>query len=43
MRWAGHVVGMGEMRNANRILVGKLEGKGPSVDGEIISEWFLGK
>jgi hypothetical protein len=27
MRWAGHVVGMGEKRNACRILVGKPEGK----------------
>jgi hypothetical protein len=29
MRWAGHVVRMGEMRNAYRILVGKPEGKRP--------------
>jgi hypothetical protein len=27
MRWAGHVTGMGEMRSAYRIFVGKLEGK----------------
>jgi hypothetical protein len=27
MRWAGHVARMGEMRNAYKILVGKLEGK----------------
>jgi hypothetical protein len=27
MRWAGHVVQMGEKRNACRILVGKSEGK----------------
>jgi hypothetical protein len=27
MRWAGHVVGMGEKRNVCRILVGKPEGK----------------
>jgi hypothetical protein len=26
-RWAGHVVRMGEKRNAYRILVGKPEGK----------------
>jgi hypothetical protein len=26
MRWAGHVTGMGEKRNASRILVGKPEG-----------------
>jgi hypothetical protein len=29
MRWAGHVVRMRELRNACRILVGKLEGKRP--------------
>jgi hypothetical protein len=29
MRWAGHVARMGETRNANRILVGKPEGKKP--------------
>jgi hypothetical protein len=29
MRWAGHVARMGEKRNAYRLLVGKLEGKGP--------------
>jgi hypothetical protein len=29
MRWAGHIAGMGEKRNANRILVGKPEGKRP--------------
>jgi hypothetical protein len=29
MRWAGHVAGMGEKRNACRILVGKPEGKRP--------------
>jgi hypothetical protein len=29
MRWAGHVARMGEKRNANRILVGKSEGKRP--------------
>jgi hypothetical protein len=27
MRWAGHVVQMGEKRNAYTILVGKSEGK----------------
>jgi hypothetical protein len=27
MRWAGNVARMGEMRNTNRILVGKPEGK----------------
>jgi hypothetical protein len=29
MRWAGHVARMREKRNANRILVGKPEGKRP--------------
>jgi hypothetical protein len=29
MRWAWHVVRIGENRNAYRILVGKLEGKRP--------------
>jgi hypothetical protein len=29
MRWAGHVAGMGEKRNARRILVGKSEGRRP--------------
>jgi hypothetical protein len=29
MRWAGQVARMGEMRNAYRLLVGKLEGKRP--------------
>jgi hypothetical protein len=29
MRWAGHVVGMGEKRNVYRLLVGKPEGKRP--------------
>jgi len=29
MRWVGHVVRMGEMRGAYRVLVGKPEGKRP--------------
>jgi hypothetical protein len=29
MRWAGHVACIGEKTNANRILVGKPEGKRP--------------
>jgi hypothetical protein len=29
MRWAGHVIGTGEMRNVYKILVGKPEGKRP--------------
>jgi hypothetical protein len=45
MRWAGHVAGMREKRNAYRILVGKPEGKRPlgrlDVGGRIILEWIL--
>jgi len=38
MRWAGHVVCMGEERGVYRVLVGKPEGKRPlGVDG-----WILG-
>jgi hypothetical protein len=29
MKWAGHVTGMGEKRNAYRLLMGKPEGKRP--------------
>jgi hypothetical protein len=29
MKWTGHLAGMGEKRNACRILVGKPEGKRP--------------
>jgi hypothetical protein len=29
MRWVGHVAHVGDMRNANNILVGKSEGKRP--------------
>jgi hypothetical protein len=29
MRWAGNVACMGDMRNAYKILVGKIEGKRP--------------
>ena len=41
MRWAGHVVRMGEGRGVYRVLVGKSEGKRPlgrepDVDGRII-------
>jgi hypothetical protein len=47
MRWAGHVAGMGEMRSAYSILVGKPEGRDHLedifVDGKIILEWILGK
>ena len=30
LRWAGHVAGMDQSRNAYRVLVGKPEGKTPS-------------
>jgi hypothetical protein len=29
MRWVGHVVGMGEIRNSYKIFVGKPKGKRP--------------
>jgi len=46
--WAGHVVPMGQMRNAYKILVSKHEETSPLVKprhwcGKIISEWILGK
>jgi hypothetical protein len=45
MRWAGHVVRMGEKRNAYRILVGKPEGKShwedQDVGGWTILKWIL--
>jgi hypothetical protein len=51
MRWAGYVQRMGDIRNANKMLVGKHEGKRHSenleVDGRIIlkpilQKWSLG-
>jgi hypothetical protein len=48
MRWVGHTVHIGEMRNTYKILVGKPEGKRPlknlGVDGRIIrtSLWEIG-
>jgi hypothetical protein len=38
MRWAGYVAGMGETRNAYRIVVGKPEGKRPL--GRPIRRWW---
>jgi hypothetical protein len=35
MRWAGHESRMGKKRNANRILVGKPEGKPPLEDLDV--------
>jgi hypothetical protein len=47
MRWAGHVVQMGQMRNVYKILVGKPGGRDISedlgVDGKIISDFILNK
>jgi hypothetical protein len=47
MRWAGHVVRMGEGRKQCRVLVGKPEGKGhlkeQGVDGRIESTWVIGR
>jgi hypothetical protein len=31
MRWAGHVTGMGDRRDAYRVLVGRRDGKRPIV------------
>ncbi|KAJ4450378.1 hypothetical protein ANN_01799 [Periplaneta americana] len=33
LRWAGHVAHMGESRNANRVLVGRPDGKRPLMGG----------
>jgi hypothetical protein len=45
MRWTGHVAGMGQKRNACRILVGKPEGERPAgrpgLRGRIILKWIL--
>jgi len=38
MRWAGHVVHMTAMRNANKILVGSPEGKKRRRRGEVNNE-----
>jgi hypothetical protein len=47
VRWVGHVAHMGEMRNAYKILVSKLEEKSPlgklGIGGKIMLEWILGK
>jgi hypothetical protein len=44
IRWAGHIAGIGEMRNAYNNLVGKTEGKNHSkdvdTDMKIILECF---
>jgi hypothetical protein len=43
MRWAGHVARMWEGKAVYRVLVGKPEGKKPSVDGRIILRWIFRK
>jgi hypothetical protein len=47
MKWVEHVVCIGEMGNASKILVGKPEGKGPleylGIDGRITLKWILWK
>jgi hypothetical protein len=47
MRWAGHVVCMGEGRNVYRVLVGKPKGKDhlkdQGIDGRMVSKWTLGR
>jgi hypothetical protein len=42
MRWAGHVVRMGEKRNAYKILVGKPEGKNHWEDQDV-GGWTMSK
>jgi hypothetical protein len=43
MRWAGHVASLGDRRDACRVLVGRLEGKGHlkdlGVNGRKILKW----
>jgi hypothetical protein len=45
MRWAGHVVRMGEERNVYKVLMGKPEGRDlledQGVDGRMGLEWIL--
>jgi hypothetical protein len=41
MRWEGYVACMGEMRNANKILVGKFKGRN-HLEGDNI-KWILYK
>ena len=47
MRWAGHVLCMGEERSVYRVLVRRTEGKrlleDPGVDGRIILRWIFRK
>jgi hypothetical protein len=48
MRWAGHVVRIGEERKVRKVLMEEPEGKrdhseDQGVDGNVESEWILGK
>jgi len=47
MKWAVHAVRTGDMRNAHKILVGKLKGRDHSenlgVDGKMTLDWTLEK
>jgi hypothetical protein len=44
MRWAGHVVRKGQMRNAYIFFCCKvLKGRGPDIDGKIILKSIVGK
>jgi hypothetical protein len=47
MRWAGHVVHMGEGRGVYSVLIGRPEGNRPlgrpSVGGRITLRWTLGR
>jgi len=47
MRWAGHVVRIGERRDVYRVLVGNLRAKDhledPGVNGRIILTWNFRK
>jgi hypothetical protein len=47
MRWARHIVRLGEGRGVYRVLVRKPEGKddweGPGVDGRITLRWIIRK
>jgi hypothetical protein len=46
MRWLGHVLYVGEMRNTYKVSVGKPEGKNHfrdlGIGGSVILKWILG-
>jgi hypothetical protein len=41
VRWAGHTVCSGAMRNAYKILAAKPEQKRTGIEGRIILKWIL--